>query len=133
MAAGAFRNEQRRNLGTSERYSSKADLRCCREERNRQRQSAISFRHELANAAIRRLQRLLVGKEHDPEVLGACFLAEAGTVHSEHVLCLEQFLDELLVAVRNLKARECIERSPRRDATHARSSLAPLNGQVAAG
>src|SRR5690242_7762353 len=72
---------------------------------------AVPFSNEVRNSRIRLRQRLLIRQEHDAEVLRAGLLPEAGAVDDHHVLLTNEFLYESLIALRNVYAWECIERT----------------------
>ena len=94
---------------------------------------AVPFSNEVRNSRIRSCQRLLIRQEHDAEVLRAGLLPEARAVDDHHVLLTNEFLYESLIALRNVDAWECIERTSWRYTTHARRLLAPLLREIAAG
>src|SRR5580698_7991813 len=71
---------------------------------------SVALTNEVCDPGVGFGQRLLVRQEHDAEMLGARFLAEAGAVNNHDVLLADQFFHEDLVTLRDLDARESIER-----------------------
>ena len=66
------------------------------------------------------------------------FLAKSRTMNHHHMLLPNEFLDENFVTLRNIAiwkmyARKSVERSARRNTTHARRRFAPLLRKVATG
>src|SRR5208337_2732155 len=94
--------------------------------------SSVSFPNELPNRSVSLTQSLLIRQEHNAEMLRPRLLTKSGSVHNHDMLLPNEFLDEDFVALRNLDARESIERSARRNTTHARCRLAPLLREIAA-
>src|SRR5450432_2894733 len=80
----------------------------------------ISLRDELANRLISPCQSRLIRQEHDAEVASTGLLSEAGTVDHEHVLVATQFLDEDVVAFRDVDAGKSVESAAGRDTAQAR-------------
>src|SRR5258708_6880138 len=66
-------------------------------------------------------------------MLRAGLLAEAGAVDDHDVFLADEFFDEDFVALRNVDAREGVERAPRGNAPYARRRLAPLLREIPTG
>src|SRR5580704_7218768 len=64
---------------------------------------------------------------------GAGLLAKARTMDHQHVPGPAQFLDENVIAFRDVDARESVERAAGRHTAQARGCLAPFHSEIAAG
>src|ERR1700728_2741848 len=93
-------------------------------------QGRVALRNELANRSISLSQSRLLGQEHNSNMPRVRFLPESRTMHHHHVLLPNQFLDEDFIALRNVDAREGVERATRRNTTHPRRRFAPFLRQV---
>ena len=63
---------------------------------------SVPLDNELRDPRVRLRQCLLIGQEHDAEVLRAGLLAEAGAVDDHDVLLANEFLHEDFVALRDV-------------------------------
>src|SRR5579864_292984 len=95
--------------------------------------SVVPLANEVCDSRVGRAQRLLIGKKYDTEMLRTGLLPEAGAVDYHHVLLADEFLDEDLVALRDVDSRVGVESSARGYATHTRGGLAPFLREIAAG
>src|ERR1700757_5533300 len=93
----------------------------------------VPLANELRDSRIRFRQGLLIGQEHDSEVLCAGLLAEAGAVDDHHMLLADEFLDEDFIALGDVDARVRVESATRCHATYPRSRRAPFLREIAAG
>src|ERR1700730_8905050 len=93
---------------------------------------AVSFANEICDSGVGFRQSLFLWQEHDTEVMRARFLAEAGTVHNHHMFMADKFLHKDFVALRDIDARESVERAAGRNTAHTGSGLAPLLSEIAA-
>src|ERR1700722_14009791 len=89
--------------------------------------------NKIRDPRIRAGEYFFIRQKDNAEVLRTSLLTEAGAMHDHDVLLANQFLDEDFVALRNVNAREGIERAARGDAAYARRRLTPLLREIAAG
>ena len=94
---------------------------------------SVTLTNEISDPRVGFRQSLLVRQKYDAEVLGARFLAEPGAVHDHDVLPADEFLDENLIALRNVDSGVSVERASGLNATHARGGFAPFLCEIAAG
>src|SRR5438552_2227778 len=95
--------------------------------------SRISFLDEFRDRLVSLSEDLLIWQENDADVVCPGLLAEAGTMHDEHLFLHQEFFDEDVIAFGDFQSREGVERAARRYATHSRGGVAPLDCQIAAG
>src|SRR5262249_14555704 len=95
---------------------------------------AVVAIEEVRDAPERVGEQVGVGQEHDPEVIGLRPV-EAGALHHEHLLLLQQLEDELLIVgdgiALRIEPREEIHGRLRLDAGHARDAREQVDGEMA--
>src|SRR5271157_1978783 len=92
----------------------------------------VSFPHELRHCLVGSAQHRFLREKHNADVARARLLAEAGTVHDQHVLLLEQVGDEGKILFGDLQSGMRIESALRRDQLHPRRALGPLDRNLGA-
>src|ERR1700728_4377289 len=93
--------------------------------------SRVAFMNELPNRTVSLGQSPFIRQKHNTKMLRPRLLPKSRTMHHHHMLLPNQFLHENFITLRNINARESIERATRRNATHPRNRLAPLLRKVA--
>src|SRR5882724_12013227 len=89
--------------------------------------SRISFLNKFRDRLVSLAEDLFVWQENDADVVGSGLLAEAGTMHDQHMFLHQEFFDEDVIAFGDVQSRKSIERAARRNATHSWRGVAPFD------